>query len=122
LPTPTGLIKIAEHYTGPEVDPDTRTGELEPRTWERLLAWVRDHVPGVDPDPVGHSTCLYASTPDEDFVIDRAGRVTVGVGLGGHGFKFLPIIGRRLAELATGTPWPQNPFGFERRAPRAGHK
>jgi len=26
----------------------------------------------------------------------------LGVGLGGHGFKFLPEIGRRLADLADG--------------------
>jgi sarcosine oxidase len=121
LPTPAGLIKIAEHYTGPVVDPDTRTGDLEPRTWHRLLEWVRSNVPGVDPEPAGHSTCLYASTPDEDFVIDRVGRITIGVGLGGHGFKFLPVLGRRLADLATGTPWPQNPFGFERRSGLGGH-
>ena len=125
LPTPDGLLKIAEHYTGPVVDPDTRSGALDQRTWSRLLDWVRAHVPGVDPEPVHHSTCLYASTPDEDFVIDRVGRVTVGVGLGGHGFKFLPVLGLRLAELATGTPWPENPFGFARRndiAGNAGHK
>jgi len=125
LPTPSGLIKVAEHCTGPVVDPDNRTGELEPRTWRRLLEWVRQNVPGVDPEPIGHNTCLYASAPDEDFVIDQVGRVTVGVGLGGHGFKFLPVLGRRLAGLATGTPWPQNPFGLERRArvhDRPGHK
>lgn len=125
LPTPDGLLKVGEHYTGPVVDPDTRTGELEPRTWERLLDWVRHNVPGVDPAPVAHSTCLYASAPDEDFVIDRVGRIVVGVGLGGHGFKFLPILGRRLAELATGTPWTDNPFRLERGprlAGRSGHK
>jgi sarcosine oxidase len=125
LPTPTGLVKVGEHYTGPVVDPDTRSGELEPRTWQRLLAWVGRNVPGVDPEPVDHSTCLYASAPDEDFVVDRTGRIIVGVGLGGHGFKFLPILGRRIAELATDTPWPDNPFGFgrdPRLAGRSGHK
>jgi hypothetical protein len=30
-PRRRALVKIAEHYTGP-VDPDTRDGELEPRT------------------------------------------------------------------------------------------
>jgi sarcosine oxidase len=114
LPTPTGLLKIGEHYTGPVVDPETYSADVEPRTWRRLLDWVRHNVPGVEPEPVGHSTCLYASAPDEDFVVDRQGRVTVGVGLGGHGFKFLPILGRRLAEIATGTPWTDNPFRFER--------
>lgn len=120
LPTPSGLVKIAEHYTGPVVDPDTRAGELEPRTWHRLLDWVRHNVPGVDAEPVEHDTCLYASAPDEDFIVDRRGPITVGVGLGGHGFKFLPALGRRIAEIATGTPWPDNPFGFSRSPRRSG--
>jgi sarcosine oxidase len=118
-------VKIAEHYTGPVVDPDSRSGEFEPNSWQRLLDWVRDNVPGVDPEPVAHATCLYASAPDEDFVVDRVGRITVGVGLGGHGFKFLPILGRRLAELATGTLWPDNPFALDRGPQivgRSGHK
>jgi sarcosine oxidase len=125
LPTPDGLLKVGEHYTGPVVDPDTRHGELEPRTWQRLLEWVRRNVPGVDPEPVDHSTCLYASAPDEDFVVDRVGQIVVGVGLGGHGFKFLPVLGRRLAQLATGTPWLDNPFRLERPprlVGRSGHK
>jgi sarcosine oxidase len=125
LPTPEGLVKVGEHYTGPVVDPDARTGELEPNTWQRMLGWVRRNVPGVEPQPVASNTCLYASAPDEDFVIDRVGRITVGVGLGGHGFKFLPILGRRLGELATGTAWAGNPFGLERQTRRGeapGHK
>ena len=44
--------------------------------------------------------CLYASSPTDDFVLDRRGAVVVGVGFGGHGFKFTPAIGERLADLA----------------------
>ncbi len=112
LPTPDGLVKIAEHHTGPIVDPETRDGVLEPHSWERLKDWVAHNVPGVRPSPVDFATCLYASAPEEDFVIDRVGRVTIGVGLGGHGFKFLPLIGQRLGELATGIPWNDNPFAL----------
>ena len=39
--------------------------------------------------------------PDEEFVMDTLGRgVVVGAGLSGHGFKFAPLIGRILTELA----------------------
>jgi sarcosine oxidase len=114
LPTPDGLVKIGEHHTGPAVDPDTRSGEVDPATWHRLLDWVRCRVPGVDPAPVGSVTCLYASFPGDTFLLDRAGPIVVGLGLSGHGFKFVPEVGRRLADLADGVPWPGNPFGFDR--------
>ena len=45
-------------------------------------------------------TCVYENTPDRDFVIDRRGRFVVGAGFSGHGFKFAPLIGRLLADLA----------------------
>jgi sarcosine oxidase len=123
--TPEGLLKVAEHHTGPVVHPDQRTYDIEPTSWGRLGEWVRETLPGVDPEPVDSATCLYASTPDEDFVIDRVGDVVVGVGLSGHGFKFIPEIGRRLADLAVGAGWPGNPFAVQR-TPRhtgeSGHK
>ncbi len=121
--TPEGLVKVAEHHTGPVVDPDTRSFALEPVTWARLTDWVREWLPGVDPDPVDQSTCLYASTPQEDFVIDRVGDVVVGAGLSGHGFKFVPEIGRRLADLADladGLGWPGNPFALHSTPLQAG--
>ena len=125
LPTPGGLVKAGEHYTGPVVDPDERDFAIEPLSWARLLDWVAHHLPGVDPVPVADTTCLYASSPTEDFVVDRVGRVVIGVGLGGHGFKFLPELGRRLADLADGTPARTNPFALAssaRVAGKSGHK
>jgi sarcosine oxidase len=125
MTTPEGLVKVAEHHTGPVVDPDRRTYDLEPTTWERLVGWVRDALPGVEPTPVDSSTCLYASTVTEDFVLDRTGDIVVGIGLSGHGFKFVPAIGRRLADLADGTGWPSNPFAIGAQphlAGASGHK
>lgn len=112
LPTPEGLVKVGEHLTGPVVDPDTRTFDLEPSAYARMVRWAHDHLPDVEPDPVDALTCLYASTPDDAFVLDRVGRIVVGVGLGGHGFKFTPAIGARLADLADGDDWPDNPFAL----------
>ena len=48
--------------------------------------------------------CIYDNSPDEDFVVDRIGNVVVGSGTSGHGFKFGPLFGEWLAELATGQP------------------
>ena len=47
-------------------------------------------------------TTLYTTTADEQFILERRGRVVVGSACSGHGFKFAPAVGRRLAELALG--------------------
>jgi sarcosine oxidase len=33
-------------------------------------------------------------------VLERRGRIVVGSACSGHGFKFAPVVGRRLAALA----------------------
>ena len=42
-------------------------------------------------------------SPDENFIVDRHpqhANVVFAAGLSGHGFKFAPVLGRALAELA----------------------
>ncbi len=49
-------------------------------------------------------TCLYTMTPDRDFLIDRlpgAPNIVVASPCSGHGFKFAPVVGEILADLAT---------------------
>ena len=87
------------HHGGPEVDPDV-AGAPDPASVARVEAWVRERFPRVDPEPVGAETCLYTSTADGSFVLERRGRVVVGSACSGHGFKFAPVIGQRLASLA----------------------
>jgi sarcosine oxidase len=41
-------------------------------------------------------------TADEDFVLDRQGRLVVGGGCSGQAFKFGPLLGDILAGLALG--------------------
>ncbi len=119
LPTPDGLLKAGGHYTGAPIDPDRR-GEPDPQARRAVSEWMRENVPGVDPDPVRSTTCLYATYPDEDFIIDRVGNVVMATGLGGHGFKFLPEIGRRVADLVDGVETADNPFAFDRVARSVG--
>jgi len=45
---------------------------------------------------------LYTTTPDEAFILERRGRLVIGSPCSGHGFKFAPAIGERLADLAKG--------------------
>ena len=44
---------------------------------------------------------MYTTTADESFILERRGRLVVGSPSSGHGFKFAPAIGERLAALAT---------------------
>jgi sarcosine oxidase len=47
--------------------------------------------------------CLYTDTPDEDFVLDTppgSPGMAFASACSGHGFKFSPVIGEILADLA----------------------
>lgn len=101
LGSPDG-IKIGEHGTGPEVHPDTRTFEPDAAATERLADYAAQWLPGVDPTRPEPTTCLYTSTTDGNFVIDRSDRITVAAGFSGHGFKFTPAIGELIADLVGG--------------------
>ncbi|MFD3811521.1 FAD-dependent oxidoreductase [Rhodococcus sp. NPDC058639] len=96
-------IKIGEHGTGPEVDPRTRTFAPDPDGVRRLVEYAETWLPGVDPGTVVADTCLYTTTPDSNFVIDRIGDVTVAAGFSGHGFKFAPAVGELVTGLVDGT-------------------
>jgi sarcosine oxidase len=104
--TPDEGVKVAEHGTGPETDPDRRTFVVDAAARARVQEYVAEWLPGLIPDPVTETTCLYATTPTEDFIVDRVpgSPVVVAAGFSGHGFKFTPLIGQMLADLAEGRP------------------
>ncbi len=59
--------------------------------------------PAFVPEAELVETCLYDNTADEDFLIERRGRVVIGAGTSGHGFKFGPLLGEMLAALVEET-------------------
>ena len=102
-PWEPGSFKVGLHKAGPPTDPEARTFEPDPVRVDRVVEYVTAHVP--DARPTGRTdTCLYTLTPDEDFVLDRVGPIVVASPCSGHGFKFVPLFGRALADLATGAP------------------
>ena len=103
LRTPGEGIKVGGHHTGPVVHGDTRTFDLDASRVDRAVRYAERWLPGVEPIPVFGVTCLYTTTPTEDFVVDRRGPFVVGSPCSGHGFKFTPVIGLMLADLAMGT-------------------
>jgi sarcosine oxidase len=99
LHDPVHGLKAGAHHAGAETEPETEAPP-DPAIVERISAWVGQRFPDVDPEPVEAQTCLYTTTADERFILERRGRVVVGSACSGHGFKFAPAVGRRLAELA----------------------
>jgi sarcosine oxidase len=97
LPTPLG-IKAGHHIAGPPADPD-QGGSPDADAVARLSQGIATMFAGVAPEPRLAETCFYTNTPDEHFVLERHGMVVVGSPCSGHGFKFAPLIGRRLADL-----------------------
>lgn len=96
---PVHGLKAGAHGSGAEASPDT-DGAPDPKIVDRISTWVGERLAGVDPVPVAAETCFYTSTVDEEFVLERRGRLVVGSACSGHGFKFAPAVGRRLAVLA----------------------
>ena len=100
LPSPGQGIKVGEHIAGPTTDPDD-VGTVNEASIERLRSWVAQRYPTADPDSHHAETCIYTNTADEHFILERHDRVVVGSPCSGHGFKFAPLVGERLADLAT---------------------
>jgi monomeric sarcosine oxidase len=101
LADPRYGLKVGAHHAGPEADPNV-PGDPEPDLIERIAAWTKATYRLADPEPAEAQTCMYTTTEDESFILERRGRVVIGSPCSGHGFKFAPAIGERLAELATG--------------------
>jgi sarcosine oxidase len=99
LAAPGDGVKAGEHGSGRVVDPDAPR-PVDAAAVARMEAYAAEWLPGAVPVATRADSCLYTSTPDESFVLRRSGNVVVCSPCSGHGFKFVPAIGRRTAGLA----------------------
>jgi sarcosine oxidase len=108
-------VKVMEHSGGEavadagKVDRDLHAGEDA-----RIREFLRRHLPRVSSELFKHEVCTYTMTKDEHFVVDvhpEYPQVLLACGFSGHGFKFAPVIGSVLADLAT-TGSTSQPVGF----------
>lgn len=97
------LLKVGEHGNGTVTTAETRDFRVTPEGRERILAYVREWLPGVVPEPVAETTCLYTRAPGEDFIVDRQGPIVVCSPCSGHGAKFAPLVGELVTDLVEGT-------------------
>jgi len=98
-------VKIANHSSkGEPVNPDTVDRVFHDSDAADVRDFAGKYLPGITNEIVEGKVCLYSLTPDEDFLIDRhphQENIIVAAGFSGHGFKFSPVIGEILADLAT---------------------
>lgn len=94
--------KLAEYAVGKAIPSAyEQDGRIDPANRERLIAYVKENLPGLVPEPYAETTCLFTTTPTEDFVLDRTENLTVISPCSGHGAKFAPLIGLLAAALAS---------------------
>ena len=100
---PDGL-KLAHHYPARETDPDRVDRQITPEDEEDLKYVLDKYLPGCFESLLSYKICLYANSPDEDFIIDKLpgydDHVIIACGFSGHGFKFASVVGEILADLA----------------------
>lgn len=100
---PSGGVKVAFARNGIACTPDTIDRVVHEREISQITARVAELLPTLAGGCLHAATCMYSNTPDRHFVIGRHPRcedVIMACGFSGHGFKFVPVIGEILADLA----------------------
>jgi sarcosine oxidase len=99
---PLGL-KIGCHFHGNVVNPDNVDRTISEADEATFREGLEKYIPSANGDTLSIKTCLYTSSPDENFIIDHYPRhknVILACGFSGHGFKFASVIGEILSDLA----------------------
>ncbi|MET9231810.1 N-methyl-L-tryptophan oxidase [Lentzea sp. NPDC003310] len=100
FPLHDGAVKVAFHHGGEICTPETIDRTVHAHEVEAVAAATRAVMPGLAGTFQRGATCMYTNTADRHFVIAREHGVTVACGFSGHGFKFVPVVGEILADLA----------------------
>ena len=108
-----GIVKIANHGAGtpvaitPEGDAQRAVHPGQEAALRRFLA---ETFPALVRAPIVYRRlCVYADTSDGHFWIARHPRrdnLVVATGGSGHAFKFAPVLGALIADIALGEPHP----------------
>ncbi|WP_375476781.1 FAD-dependent oxidoreductase [uncultured Jatrophihabitans sp.] len=120
--------KVGLHDAGPAVEAaaravaadGARSAAVNEAARAAVVDYVREWLPGLVPEPRGEATCLYVTTPSEEFLLDRVNGLVLCSPCSGHGAKFAPLIGEYVADLVTGADTAGMPGRFRLAAHRAG--
>lgn len=96
-------LKVARHHQGTATTAETVDRNVTADDEREIRSALQQYVPGADGPVLAMSVCMYTNSPDGHFIIDRhphEPRVLLAAGFTGHGFKFAPVVGEILADLA----------------------
>ncbi|HYM33290.1 MAG TPA: FAD-dependent oxidoreductase [Candidatus Cybelea sp.] len=104
VPPVAGLgLKVGDHRFSLQGEPDRNRAATNAEA-EAIAAQARPRFRDfADYRIVMAKTCFYDVTADERFIVEPIGRSTWAMtGFSGHGFKFGPVLGQRLAAAIDG--------------------
>lgn len=113
-------MKVARHYGALEL---TNVDEIDRTPAEAdqapIRGFLQKYLAAVDGPVRRAQVCTYTLTPDRHFILDLHpdhDNVAIAAGFSGHGFKFAPVVGEIMADLATAgrTVWPIEMFRIGR--------
>lgn len=97
-------VKVSPKELNDPVDPERANLSVDQEQISLCRDVCRRFVPDLaDGEVIRSKVCLYDMTENSDFVLDRDPDhpdVVYGYGFSGHGFKFAPLIGTLLSQLA----------------------
>lgn len=97
-------VKVALHPGGQQTDPDQVDRTFHDADSLPVQNFTRQYLPELNRQMIEGQVCLYTITPDQHFIVDFHPihkNVLIAAGFSGHGFKFAPVIGEILADLAS---------------------
>jgi sarcosine oxidase len=102
--------------------PDVEAWAPDLEEQRRLMAWLGERLPEVEPLIARTQRHPWTMTPDGDFAIDRRGPIVVAAGCSGHAFKFGPALGALVADVVEEVDRDDlELFSLDRGAMRRGH-
>ena len=100
-------MKVCKHTGGKSLDSaDNLNHDLDADVQGEVENFMGEYLNFGRARLVHHTGCMYSSTADENFVVDRHPEnqnVVFAAGLSGHGFKFAPVLGKYLVDLLGGS-------------------
>ncbi len=120
LPAYLGAVKAANNDPARLLDDPGERRLADSVYQEQLYSFLVRQFPGLrNAALLQERVCYYDRSPDEDFLLDQwdpEARLIVACGFSGHGFKFGPLLGARLARYALSGRCPADlhPFSLAR--------
>jgi glycine/D-amino acid oxidase-like deaminating enzyme len=89
--------------SAPLTDPELLDRGLAAGDESGFRAGLARHLPDANGPLLAAQVCMYTNSQDGHFILDRHpahASIALACGFSGHGFKFAPVIGEALADLA----------------------